>query len=116
MLVLNRRVGETIVIGENIRITVMSSERGQVKIGVQAPKDIPVHRQEVAERISQGVPLVKTGRPPTNSEVMHAALSEIIRATRAYLPGNGISAEELITRVIKATDTPEIIAVLGDVA
>jgi carbon storage regulator len=51
MLVLTRRIGETLIIGEDIRVTVLDVSGSQVRIGVTAPKAVPVHREEVAERI-----------------------------------------------------------------
>jgi carbon storage regulator len=51
MLILSRRVGETLVIGENIKLTVLAAKGGQVRIGIDAPKDVSVHRAEVFERI-----------------------------------------------------------------
>lgn len=52
MLLLTRRVGETIVIGDNIRVTITEVRGMQVRLGIEAPRDIPVHREEVAERIA----------------------------------------------------------------
>ncbi|NIS07120.1 MAG: carbon storage regulator CsrA [Gammaproteobacteria bacterium] len=54
MLILTRKIGEEIVIGENILVKVLGVRSGQVKIGVQAPRELPVHRQEVLERIRSG--------------------------------------------------------------
>jgi carbon storage regulator len=51
MLILTRRVGETVMIGENIAITVLGVKGNQVRIGIKAPKDTPVHREEIFERI-----------------------------------------------------------------
>jgi len=51
MLILTRRVGETIVIGDNIEVTILGVKGNQIRVGVQAPTDIPVHREEVAQRI-----------------------------------------------------------------
>ncbi len=51
MLVLSRKSGEVINIGNNIRITIISSDRGIVRVGIDAPKDIPVHRKEVYDKI-----------------------------------------------------------------
>jgi carbon storage regulator len=48
MLVLSRKLGEKIVIGENIVITVVKIDRNQIRIGVEAPSDIPVYREEIA--------------------------------------------------------------------
>lgn len=53
MLILTRRCGETINVGNDITVTVLSVKGNQVRIGVNAPKDVPVHREEVAERIAQ---------------------------------------------------------------
>lgn len=56
MLILTRRIGETIRINDNITVTVLSIQDGQVKLGVEAPKHIEVHREEVHQRIQAGVP------------------------------------------------------------
>lgn len=51
MLVLNRRLNETVMIGSEITVTVLAVRGGQVRLGIHAPRDMPVHREEVAERI-----------------------------------------------------------------
>ncbi|MFK3943941.1 carbon storage regulator CsrA [Pseudomonas monteilii] len=51
MLILTRKAGETIVINDNIRVTVLSVKGNQIRLGVEAPEDVPVHRQEIHERI-----------------------------------------------------------------
>lgn len=51
MLILARRLGESILIGENITITVVSTKGNQVKLAIDAPRDIVVNREEVAERM-----------------------------------------------------------------
>lgn len=51
MLILTRKAGETIVINENIRVTVLSVKGNQIRLGVEAPENVPVHRQEIHERI-----------------------------------------------------------------
>ena len=53
MLVLSRRVGEKIVIGEGIVVTVVEIQRDKVRLGVEAPRSVPVHRQEIADRIQR---------------------------------------------------------------
>jgi carbon storage regulator len=51
MLVLSRKLGETIVIGESITITVLAVNGDRVKLGVVAPSEVPVHREEIYRRI-----------------------------------------------------------------
>lgn len=53
MLILTRRVGEVICVGEDVRVTVLGVKGNQVRIGVDAPKAVPVHREEIAERIKR---------------------------------------------------------------
>lgn len=53
MLVLSRNIGQSIVIGDDIEVTVLDVSRSQVRLGVKAPRDIAVHRDEIAERIRQ---------------------------------------------------------------
>ena len=51
MLILTRRPGETLIISDNIRVTILDVSGNQIRLGVTAPRDVPVHREEVAERI-----------------------------------------------------------------
>ena len=53
MLLLSRRTGETIHVGDDIEVTVLKVKGQQVRIGVTAPKDVPVHRDEVYRRIAE---------------------------------------------------------------
>jgi carbon storage regulator len=53
MLILTRRVGETLVIGDDVTVTVLGVKGNQVRLGVNAPRDLPVHREEIYERIQQ---------------------------------------------------------------
>jgi len=51
MLVLSRKIGEVITIGSTVKITVLGYSRGTVRLGIEAPKSIPVHRKEVYDKI-----------------------------------------------------------------
>jgi len=51
MLILTRRVGETLMVGDDVTVTVLGVKGNQVRIGVNAPKDVAVHREEIYERI-----------------------------------------------------------------
>ena len=53
MLILTRRVGETVMIGNEVTVTVLGVKGNQVRIGVNAPKDVAVHREEIFERIKR---------------------------------------------------------------
>ena len=52
MLILSRKVGETLVIGGDIEITVLGSKGNQVRLGINAPKEISVHREEVQTKVT----------------------------------------------------------------
>jgi carbon storage regulator len=65
MLVLSRKLGEKIFIGENICITVVDIDRGKIRLGIEAPRDVPIYRQEL-------LPLKGTDTPtPPASALPH---------------------------------------------
>lgn len=56
MLILTRRVGETLMVGDDVTVTVLGVKGNQVRIGVNAPKDVAVHREEIYQRIQNETP------------------------------------------------------------
>ena len=60
MLILTRRVGETLMIGDEVTVTVLGVKGNQVRIGINAPKDVAVHREEIYQRIKRE----QAGLPP----------------------------------------------------
>jgi len=53
MLILTRRIGETLMVGDDVAITVLGIKGNQIRLGVDAPKDVSVHREEIYQRIQR---------------------------------------------------------------
>lgn len=64
MLILTRRTGESVMIGNEVTLTVLGVKGNQVRIGINAPKSVPVHREEIYERIKREM----QGEPDGNVE------------------------------------------------
>ena len=54
MLILTRKVGEPVLIGDGIKVSVLAVKGNQVRVGIDAPKEVSVHREEVRERLEEG--------------------------------------------------------------
>lgn len=67
MLILTRKVGETLMIGDEIEVTILSLKGNQVRIGVNAPKNVPVHREEIYDRIKREKTVVEPGNSIGNT-------------------------------------------------
>jgi carbon storage regulator len=75
MLVLSRKLNQSIVIGDEIRLVVVSIDRDTVKLGIEAPRSVPVHRSEVYEEIQRAnrAALAGPSGEPTGSPALTAA-------------------------------------------
>ena len=82
MLILTRRVGETVMIGNDVTVTVLGVKGNQVRVGVNAPRDVAVHREEIFERIKR--------EEEGGSNATTAA-----RPSAARTNGNGLAANGL---------------------
>ncbi len=67
MLILTRRVGETLMIGDAVSVTVLGVKGNQVRIGINAPKDVAVHREEIYQRIKREHETGSEPSPPPES-------------------------------------------------
>jgi carbon storage regulator len=63
MLILTRKAGETVSVGDNVTLTVLAIKGGQVRLGIDAPRDVAVHRGEIRERIDQEDEMSSRDRP-----------------------------------------------------
>jgi carbon storage regulator len=79
MLILTRRVGETLMIGENITVTVLAVKGNQTRLGVNAPRAVAVHREEIFARIKRQGSDVESGPDANANEEQRESRSEGLR-------------------------------------
>lgn len=77
MLVLSRKIGEVITIGNSIEITILSYDRGVVRLGINAPKNVPVHRKEIHDKI------IELNKQAARTEVQ--AIKAAMNKTKQFL-------------------------------
>lgn len=81
MLILTRRVGETVMIGDEVTITVLGVKGNQVRVGINAPKSLGVHREEIYERIKREQQGDTAGKPKHTAEAAPAQEIEEVAHT-----------------------------------
>jgi len=89
MLVLSRKIGEVITVGSQVKITVLNYDRGVVRLGIDAPKTIPVHRKEVYDKI------IEMNQQAARTEF--DAFKKAISLNKLYFPESKDSTKEIPT-------------------
>ncbi len=79
MLILTRRVGETLMIGDEVSVTVLGVKGNQVRIGIQAPKSVAVHREEIYKRIQREKEQHAGARPAPEADAAESPGDETAR-------------------------------------
>ena len=75
MLVLTRRENESLIIGDNIKLTILAVKGGQVRVGIEAPNEIPIHREELLIDAEDLEKVVVSGDIPANDASSHHVMA-----------------------------------------
>ena len=123
MLILTRRVGETLMIGDDVTVTVLGVKGNQVRIGVNAPRDVSVHREEIYERIKKEqsekrlTPVLDRIRRLGYAERSHDLDPETTTLAKPIMTSKRVMATIGITFFKGAgANRKEIVAALGEAA
>ncbi len=98
MLVLSRKIGEVITIGTSVKITVLSFDRGIVRLGIEAPRTVPVHRKEVHDKI------IEMNRQAAKTEL--SALKSALKKTKMRFNLKELKEQNLSVPIV-VTDSNE---------
>lgn len=97
MLILTRKLGESITIGDEVKITIVDCQGKQVKLGIVAPKNVKVHREEIFEKIQEEN--MKAAKVSKNAIIEAAqSLKKKEKKTKENEKETGVSCENLITK------------------
>ncbi|MCC7212002.1 MAG: carbon storage regulator CsrA [Candidatus Brocadia sp.] len=97
MLILTRKLGESITIGDEVKITIVDCQGKQVKLGIVAPKHVKVHREEIFEKIQEEN--MKAAKVSKNAIIEAAqSLKKKEKETKEVEKETGVSCEKLITK------------------
>ena len=107
MLILTRRVGETVMIGNDVTVTVLGVKGNQVRVGVNAPRDVAVHREEIFERIKREEQDGTTARTAPATTAMAGCTARTANSSHAGTTGMDRRTVIRLTRVTRS-GRPEV--------
>jgi carbon storage regulator len=87
MLVLSRKVNQSIMVGDNVRVVVVAVDRDQVKLGIEAPREIAVHRSEIYEEIQRANRSAAAGAAPASQTAPVVSRATLQPRKKAQKPG-----------------------------
>ena len=94
MLILTRKLSESVIVGDNVKITVVEISKHQIKLGIDAPKSIAIHREEVFERIQEENKLSSTSNLIDLADLSKTDIKEDLFNTKSFLKKTKSSREK----------------------